>query len=98
MNAPLDLANNCGHIEIVAYLRLKESQDDISEENISNKALCILCMLPRNGLYVLSPCGHTSLCKSCCKTVISKENAKCPTCEKPVKDYMKIFFKAPEFS
>ena len=99
---PVDLANNCGHIDVVEYLRLlQESQEDtniIPEESISYKAPCILCMLPRNGLYVLSPCGHTSLCKSCCKTVISKENAKCPTCEKPVKDYMKIFFQAPEFS
>ena len=97
---PFDLANNCGHIEIVDYLRMKESQQDdiIPEESISNKAPCILCMLPRNGLYALSPCGHTSLCKSCCVTVISKKFAKCPTCEKPVKDYMKIFFEVPESS
>ena len=99
---PVDLANNCGHIDVEEYLRLlqksQEDTDKIPEESISYKAPCILCMQPRNGLYVLSPCGHTSLCRSCCETVISKENAKCPSCEKPVKDYIKIFFKAPEFS
>ena len=67
-----------------------------SEETVSNKDPCIICHGPRNGFYVLLPCGHASLCENCCKTVTNQKFAKCPTCRRPAKSYTKIFFQAPE--
>ena len=73
-------------------------ENKIPEENISNKALCIICFTPRNGIFVLSPCGHTSLCEPCCLNLKNQTEPECPSCRKPMKDYMKIFFQEADAS
>ena len=55
------------------------------------KSDCVICFTPREELYALLPCGHATLCRSCCVKVTS-ENSNCPLCRIPVKNYMKIFF------
>ena len=51
-----------------------------------NKYPCIICKRPRHKIYVLLPCGHTSLCESCCLWY-----SKCPSCRKPIKSWQEIF-------
>ena len=66
------------------------------ETIISSRAPCIICFQPRNALYVLNPCGHTSLCEFCAIKLTEERYAKCPTCRKPVRNYIKLFFQVPE--
>ena len=91
---PFDLADEKEHFEIAKYLleKKKELQSNNLPNNISAKALCIICLTPRNGIYVLYPCGHTSLCEPCCYKLKKEKYSKCPSCRKPIKDYTKIFF------
>ena len=94
---PILLANREGHKEIVKYLLEKKREvDNRNPEIVSTNAPCIICMEQRGGLYVLNPCGHTSLCELCCDNLVRQQHSKCPTCRKPVKDYIKMFFQAPE--
>ena len=96
---PHFLAAKLNFNDIVEYLtkikkRKAESQPG---EIINSKDPCIMCFEPRNGWYVLMPCGHTSLCESCCIKITCKEDhAKCPTCRKPINSYNQIFFQKPE--
>ena len=91
---PFDLADEKEHFEIAKYLleKKKELQSNNPPNNISAKALCIICLTPRNGIYVLYPCGHTSLCEPCCYKLKKEKYSKCPSCRKPIKGYTKIFF------
>ena len=94
-----ELSKKNGHIEIAKFLLVKkrEAGNEIPAENLNDKALCIICLSPRNGFYSLIPCGHTSLCELCCfNLTVEKDYSKCPSCRKPIKDYMKIFFQEPE--
>ena len=93
-----DIAKRLGRIEIAKYLleKRKESETKTPEENVSSKALCIICYTPRNGIFVLLPCGHISLCEPCCFALKNKTDPKCPSCRKPITDYSKIFFQEPE--
>ena len=93
-----DIAKRLGRIEIAKYLleKRKESETKTPEENVSSKALCIICYTPRNGIFVLLPCGHTSLCEPCCFALKNKTDPKCPSCRKAITDYSKIFFQEPE--
>ena len=89
---PIDVARK---EEMKKYLSENQSKT-ISEETVSNQDPCIICHGPRNGFYVLMPCGHASLCEECCKTITKQKFAKCPSCRRPTKSYTKIFFQAPE--
>ena len=93
-----DLANKLENKEIAKFFMQKkrDSENKDPAKTISDKALCIICFEPRNGLHVLLPCGHTSLCELCCFNLKNEMYSKCPTCRKPVKDYQKIFFQEPE--
>ena len=85
--------------DIVEYLTKtkKRKAESEPEEIIKSKDPCITCFEPRNGLFVLLPCGHTSLCESCCIKITCKDdNSKCPTCRKPINAYNQIFFQKPE--
>ena len=64
---PSDNAVQRGHYEIATYLleKKRESDNRKPEEIINNKAPCITCFEPRNGFFVLNPCGHASLCELC---------------------------------
>ena len=73
----------------------QEAYNAVPEKVISNKDPCIICLAPRNEFYILLPCAHASLCKSCCVEIIKPKNSKCPTCRKPIQKYTKIFFQAP---
>ena len=84
---------------VVDYLTKMKKRKAESEpgEIINSKDPCIMCFEPRNGWYVLMPCGHTSLCESCCIKITCKDdNSKCPTCRKPINSYNQIFFQKPE--
>ena len=93
-----DLANQKENKEIAKFLMQKkrDSENKNPPKSISDNALCIICFEPRNGLHVLLPCGHTSLCELCCFNLKNERYSKCPSCRKPVKDYQKIFFQEPE--
>ena len=88
-NSPLDISDN---EDVKKFLTEKKSENTTTEETVSNKDPCIICHGPRNGFYVLLPCGHASLCEKCCKTITNQKFAKCPTCRRPAKSYTKIFF------
>ena len=94
----IDIANHQGHNEISKYLleKKKESKANAPEENLSSKALCIICWTPRNEIFALLPCGHTTLCEPCCFKLKKRTDSNCPSCRKPITDYMKIFFQEPE--
>ena len=83
--------------EILNNNKQNNSANEILQENYSNKDPCIICLAPRNGLYVLLPCGHVSLCKLCTiKISCQGPNANCPSCRSPITDYKKIFIQVPE--
>ena len=104
---PLEMAVQYGFQHIVDYLTEKEKKDNQKQNDMAKagdsslkkpnsefckcKADCVICFTPRDGLYALTPCGHASLCKSCCVKVTSQKS-NCPSCRIPVKNYMKIFF------
>ena len=96
----LEVAIKEGHHEIVEYLTQKKQEldnNEIPEEKFTNKAPCLICMAPRNGFFILYPCGHNSLCEGCCIKIKMQNNSNCPSCRVPIKDYIKTFFQAPEF-
>ena len=96
---PFDLANQNGQYEIAAYLleQKKEAANKKPSNIIDDKAPCIICFEPRNGFYVLNPCGHAALCEPCTyKLVIQNSTSKCPNCREPIQNYTKMFFQEPE--
>ena len=91
---PLYLATRVGKQKIADYLSetKNKAENEIPKETYTNKDPCIICMKPRNQLYVLWPCSHTSLCEKCCIKVKLEPYSKCPSCRKPIKSYKKLFF------
>ena len=91
---PFTLANENGHNKVAKFLLEKkmEAKNQLPQENMSNKALCIICLNPRNGLYALIPCMHVSLCEPCCFKITKERRPKCPSCRKPIQKYEEIFF------
>ena len=110
-SSPLHYASMHGYLEIVKFLVERGAQIDLSNNNnempfyiaenpnpkeiFSNKDPCIICLEPRNFLFVLIPCGHMSLCEACSYNLIQHDHPKCPTCRKQVRDYTKVFYQAP---
>ena len=93
---PFDISSRENHNEVANYLLEKKREaENQSPEIVSTNAVCIVCWEERGGLYVLNPCGHTSLCELCCFNLI-KKRYPCPTCRKPIDSYIKMFFQAPE--
>ena len=101
-HTPLFLATQNDRHYATAFLteiiNNKQAENEIiPQENYSNKDPCIICLAPRNGLYVLLPCGHASLCKLCSIKICCKgPNANCPSCRSPINSYQKIFIQVPE--
>ena len=95
---PFDDANRENHKEIAKYLleKKREAENQNPKEYFSNKDPCIICLEPRNSLFVLNPCGHMSLCEACSYNLIQQDHPKCPTCRKQVRDYTKVFYQAPK--
>ena len=97
---PIFIAYKYDQKSIIDYLtatKKRKAKTEIPEEIYNNKDPCVICYEPRNGLFVLLPCGHTSLCESCCIKITCKDdNSKCPTCRKPINAYNQIFFQKPE--
>ena len=94
-NLALQFAEENGHLDVVEYLseiQRKEDDKEILEETWTNKALCIICLAPRNGIFALFPCGHASMCRFCCMKI----QTNCPTCRTPVHDFKQIFLQVPE--
>ena len=97
--AKLDIKNNKGetpldvasHEEVKQYL-LEKQTETTTKETVTNQDPCIICHGPRNGFFVLLPCGHASLCEDCCKKITKEKFGKCPSCRRPTKSYTKIFF------
>ena len=94
---PHFLAMKNGQTDVVNFLTQmkKRKAEKEPEENLSSKAPCIVCLEPRNGFYVLLPCGHTCICEVCCMK-LKCNFSKCPSCRKPIKSYTKLFFQEPE--
>ena len=94
---PFYLANKGNHKGIAKYLleKKRESENQNPKQTFSDKDPCIICFQPRNALYVLNPCGHTSLCEPCSYDLTNQTYPKCPTCRKPVRNYTKVFYQAP---
>ena len=95
---PFDLADQKENFEIAVYLlvKKKELESKNPPNHTNDQADCIICLTPRNGLYCLYPCGHTSLCEPCCYKLKRENNSKCPSCREFIKGYTKIFFQEPE--
>ena len=93
---PFYRANRENHKEIAKYLleKKKEIENQKPQETFSTKDPCIICLEPRNTLYVLNPCGHMSLCEACSFNLVQEAFPKCPTCRKPVQNYIKVFYQA----
>ena len=91
---PLYIAIKNEHHDIANYLSEAKArvENEFPKKTYTNKDPCIICMKPRNQLYVLLPCGHTSLCEPCCIKLKCEPNSKCPSCRKVIKSYQKIFF------
>ena len=94
---PHFLAMKNGQTDVVNFLTQKKKRkaEKEPEENLSSKAPCIVCLEPRNGFYVLLPCGHSCICEVCCMK-LKCNFSKCPSCRKPIKSYTKLFFQEPE--
>ena len=95
---PFDLADRREHFEIAKYLLEKKSELEPQKaaNNVSDQAPCIICLVPRNGIFAFDPCGHASLCELCCYKLKYEEDPKCPSCREPIENYKKIFFQEPE--
>ena len=98
---PFDLADQNRHFKVAKHLLEKknELEPPTSANNVSDQAPCIICFVPRNGIFALHPCGHASLCEPCCyklKHEEDGEDSKCPSCREPIENYKKIFFQEPE--
>lgn len=97
---PYFLAVKNDHTDVVNYLTAikKRKAENEPKENFDSKSPCIICYAPRNGFYVLLPCGHTCFCELCCIKLTCKDdrNSKCPSCRKAIKSYQKVFFQEPE--
>ena len=97
---PYFLAVKNDHTDVVNYLTAtkKRKAENEPEETFGSKSPCIICYAPRNGFYVLLPCGHTCFCELCCIKLTCKDdlNSKCPSCRKAINSYQKVFFQEPE--
>ena len=51
---------------------------------------CIVCYDPRNGTFVLQPCGHAKTCETCSLKIV-EESKICPMCRSHVSKYQKIY-------
>ena len=96
-HTPFEIADQNNRQDIALYLlqKKREAKNIIPKENFSNKEPCIICLEPRNDLYVLNPCGHISLCEPCSYDLMRQTNPKCPSCRASVQDYSKVFFQSP---
>ena len=96
---PLFIAVRKDDRDVVDFLTRTKKRKAENEPAIicSSKDPCVICHEPRNELYVLFPCGHTSLCELCCINLTYKDNnPKCPSCREPINTYTKLFFQKPE--
>ena len=96
---PLFIAVRKDDKDVVDFLTRTKKRKAGNEPAIicSSKDPCVICHEPRNELYVLFPCGHTSLCELCCINLTCKDNnPKCPSCREPINTYTKLFFQKPE--
>ena len=98
---PFDLADQNEHFEVARYLLEKKNELEPPNpaNNVNEQAPCIICFVPRNGIFALHPCGHASLCEPCCYKLTheeDEEDSKCPSCREPIENYKKIFFQEPE--
>ena len=98
---PFDIADKFGKFKTARYLLEKKNELELPNpaNNVSDQAPCIICFVPRNGIFALHPCGHASLCEPCCyklKHEEDEEDSKCPSCREPIENYKKIFFQEPE--
>ena len=102
---PLYIAAKNGQKAIVDYLtfvkrhrhRSFEENEilDVEDDNWKSSP-CVVCLVPRFDVFVLWPCGHVSMCESCCAKLMSQNSQfTCPTCRKPIQTYKQIFLQCP---
>ena len=87
------LANINGHKEIMEYLMAKMIEMEKSKPkrilSMDSNDECKICCQPILSLYCLYPCGHGSICISCCEKFIMQQ--KCPFCRQKVDDYIEVY-------
>ena len=95
---PFDWADQNRHHELATYLleKKREASNQKPPITIDDKALCIICLEPRNGFFVLNPCGHASLCEPCTYKLVIQNDSKCPNCRETIQNYTRMFFQEPE--
>ena len=89
---PLDIAEEKRHKKIIRMIKEKmvESYSSIQEQLLNSRA-CVICFNPRNGIFVLQPCGHAKTCEDCCKKIVTNSKV-CPICRGNATQYQKIFY------
>ena len=92
---PFDLAKIHGYHELATYLLeiKKEALNQKPSTIIDDKAPCIICFEPRNGFYVLYPCGHAALCEPCTYKLVIQNDSKCLNCREIIQITQKCFSK-----
>ena len=86
-------------IQIVVEQLIKNSETKAKNEEPPAKRSkfdedCVICYNPRNGIFVMTPCGHAKTCETCCMKIIylPESNLKCPVCRVKVDSYIKAFY------
>ena len=87
------------HFEVIVRQLIKTSESKAKKEEPSAKRFklgedCVICYNPRNGIFVMTPCGHAKTCEICCMKImyLPESNSKCPVCRINVESYIKAFF------
>ncbi len=70
-----------------------ENNVKASREKLELAETCIVCMdfPPQVALF---PCGHSNICVACAKNLTngnSRGRPKCPTCRKPIQQWIKLY-------
>ena len=103
---PFDLANQNEQKDVIKYLLEKKKKTIKKKKiplyndkhkvarsvlaKVVDKSVCVKCSIPMKGLYVLNPCGHASLCGTCCFNISQENYSTCPICRKPIRDFTKL--------
>ena len=56
----------------------------------ANSVNCCVC-LSFKKTNVIYPCGHHALCNYCAQEFKQKKVTKCPLCQGPIRDIIKIY-------
>jgi hypothetical protein len=52
---------------------------------------CCICLESINGIFALTPCGHTNVCLICFENMRKSNTVICPTCRQNVNNHIRIY-------